>query len=386
MKRFSTLFLILCVFCFVLTGCNFPKLRNKDVPTEVPTAEVPAAVPETEEELMIQNSENSESTDDSLMIQNNSGTSGSSTNEELPMIQNNSENNGSTTPSEDLMITNPNQSSVSFPKTASLSFRAPSTMGTNAQIQRPDSNSNDDNLVIVNDHTVTYPENQPVIQKSTPSGQLTPLSYIPANRLPNGSAIQFDPGATSAVISGYIQPGETISYNLYAFANQNFLMLLSSDSGTSVLSMSDVYGNVFLDASQRQTSYTMYLPRTCTYYVNIHSQGYAENFTLQVFIPARVTIPPKQVSTSMSGTLSPYSVVSYTAYIYAGQTARIDDYSGPQPTSFLRVSGLQTGQVYMDYTAYSPSWYSVVPTTQDYLIEVISMDQPSYYKLTVDVR
>ena len=88
----------------------------------------------------------------------------------------------------------------------------------------------------------------------------------------------------------------------------------------------------------------------------------------------------------MKGTVSPYSVVSYTAYMYAGQTARIDDYSGARPTSFLRVSGLQTGVIYMDYTAYSPSWYSVVPVTQDYLIEVISIDQPSNYQLTVDVR
>ena len=177
-----------------------------------------------------------------------------------------------------------------------------------------------------------------------------------------------------------------MSYNFYAFANQNFLVLLSSDSGTSVLSVSDVYGNVFLDSTQRMNSYSMYLPRTATYYVNIHSQGYAENFTIQIFIPARVTIPAGSTATSMSGTLAPYSVVSYTAYMFAGQTARIDDYSGPQPNSFLRISGLQTGLVYMDYTAYSPSWYAVVPATQDYLIEVISMDQPSNYRLTVDVR
>ena len=240
--------------------------------------------------------------------------------------------------------------------------------------------------MIQNEHTVTYPEQQSVIQKSVPSGNLQPLAYIPPTQMYSGQSIVFSPGATSAVISGYVPAGGYVSYNLYAFANQNFLVLLSSDSGTSVLSVSDVYGNVYLDAGQRQTSYSMYLPRTATYYVNIYSTGYSENFTLQVFIPARVTIPAGKTAAVMSGTLSPNSVVSYTAYMYAGQTARIDDYSGAQPTSFLRVSGLQSGVIYMDYTAYSPSWYSVVPATQDYLIEVISMDQTSNYRLTVDVR
>ena len=286
----------------------------------------------------------------------------------------------------DEMLINRDHSSVFYPKTASLSFRPTTTItGGNAQIVKPTSSADSD-LVIKNDHNITYPETQPLIQKSVPSGQLQPLNYIPPSQLSNGQSIAFAPGATSAVISGYVPAGGIVSYNFYAFANQNFLALLTSDSGTSVLGVSDVYGNVFLDANQRQNSYNMYLPRTATYYVNIYSTGYSENFTLQIFIPARVTIPTGQTSTSMSGTLAPYSVVSYTAYMYAGQTARIDDYSGPQPNSFLRVSGLQTGMVYMDYTAYSPSWYSVVPVTQDYLIEVISIDQTSNYRLTVDVR
>lgn len=371
----NTVIIIFCMFvlCFGLIGCNIPKIGEKQAPTETPAPVID--VPNTEtEELLIQNNGALES-DDGMMLQNNNGNT-------LPSVPENNDD-------EELpMITNPGRSAIEYPKTASLTFQSPSSLtGTNAQITRPTAVKNeDDGLVIVNDHTVKYPETQSIIQKSVPSGQLSPLGYIPPQSLANGQSIAFAPGATSAIISGYVPAGGYLSYNFYAFANQNFLVLLTSDSGTSVLSISDAYGNVFLDASQRQTSFSMYLPRTVTYYVNVHSQGYAENVTLQIFIPARVTIPQGQTSTVMSGTLAPYSVVSYTAYMYAGQTARIDDYSGSQPNSFLRVSGLQTGLVYMDYTAYSPSWYSVVPATQDYLIEVISMDQPSNYRLTIDVR
>ncbi len=243
-----------------------------------------------------------------------------------------------------------------------------------------------DELTIRNDHTITYSDQPSVITKSVPSGQLQPLGYIPPQSLAAGGDIRFGAGETSALIRGYVYPGQTIKYQLYAFANQNIHLMLTSDSGTSVLRFRDIYGNQYLMENQRQTSYNTYLPRTATYYVEVCSTGYGENFTLQVSIPARVTIPAGRTSAVYSGSIGAYGVVSYTAYMYAGQTARIDDYSGAQPTSFLRVSGLQTGTVYMDYTAYSPSWYAVVPVTQDYLIEVISTDRPTNYRLTVDVR
>lgn len=359
MKKIISIILCLTVLAVCLNGCNFPQLGKKAAPTEVPT-EVPAEAPAVSEEP----AEEAPVTDEKAPEE-----------EEEQLITN---------PSHSSLFNGSMNSGAPMVRTASMETGR-SSLIRNAQIVKPTASSGD-NVTIRNDHTIVYQENPPVIQNSVPTGNLQPLTYIPPTQLGSGQSIQFAPGATSAVISGYVQAGGTVSYNLYAFANQNFLVLLTSDSGTSVLSVSDVYGNVFLDAGRRQTSHNMYLPRTATYYVNIHSMGYSENFTLQVFIPARVTIPMGKTAAVMAGTVSPYSVVSYTAYMYAGQTARIDDYSGARPTSFLRVSGLQTGVTYMDYTSYSPSWYSVVPVTQDYLIEVISMDQSSNYRLTVDVR
>ena len=118
------------------------------------------------------------------------------------------------------------------------------------------------------------------------------------------------------------------------FGQQNFLVLLSSDSGNCVLGISDVYGNTYLNRDQYQTSYNMYLPSTATYYVDVYNYGPSQNFSLQVFIPARVTIPYGATSTVYNGSIGAYGVVSYTAYMYAGQTARIDCYSGSQPTSY----------------------------------------------------
>ena len=372
MKNNLKLFLILLALCLVVSGCHFPKI-NKAEPTAVPAE--PENTEAADEEMLIHNNNTGSGpegagSEEDMLIHNNSGAPAPETAPEAAPQEDNGE-----------MIVRPSSSIPIEMKTAGLHMMSRAGSIGAAQVQ-----GGNQDIIIRNDQNITYQQNQPIIQKSAPSGQLQPLGYIPPQQLGNGQSIMFGMGETSAVVSGYVPAGGVVSYNLYAFANQNFLVLLSSDSGTSVLSITDVYGNVFLDRNQRQTSHNMYLPRTATYYVNVYSTGYAENFTLQVFIPARVTIPVGQTSVAYNGSIGPYGVVGYTAYMYAGQTARIDDYSGPQPTSFLRVSGLQTGVVYMDYTAYSPSWYSVVPATQDYLIEVISINQPSNYRLTVDVR
>ena len=45
---------------------------------------------------------------------------------------------------------------------------------------------------------------------------------------------------------------------------------------------------------------------------------------------------------------------------------------------------MTTGQVYMDYTSYSPSWYVRLPETQDYLVEVVTLDQGTDYRITFE--
>ena len=255
--KLTHVLVLLSMFCLILSAChNIPQTNNRPAPTEVPAAtEAPA---EPEGEMLINNNSGE---DDEMLLRNNSA---SPLPPAEPAPQNNGEDDGG-------MIINRDHSMVSYPKTASLNIR-PSAMGISAQITRPTASAGDSELTIKNDHTITYPETQSVIQKSVPSGQLTPLSYIPPSQLANGQSISFAPGATSAVVSGYVPAGGSVSYNLYAFANQNFLVLLTSDSGTSVLSITDAYGNVFLDANQRQNSYSMYLPDRKSTRLNLQSR------------------------------------------------------------------------------------------------------------------
>lgn len=269
---------------------------------------------------------------------------------------------------------------------------------TAVEIVRPDASSSDTETMIqaptalptvqtqaqASAPVLSYSTNQ-TVQKAVEYGSLAPLPIQPYS-LSSGQTIQFALGATSAVVSGTVPANGVVTYNLYAMAKQNFVAVLSSSTGTAVLGITDDRGEVYLDSSQNSTYYNMYLPRTATYYVDIFGMNAGTDFTLQIFIPARVTIPMGETSTYMDGVVAAYRVVSYTAYMYAGQTAKIDVYSGATPTAFLRITGMGTGAVYLDYTSYMPSWYAIVPATQDYMIEVITLNQSANYRLTVNVQ
>ena len=141
-------------------------------------------------------------------------------------------------------------------------------------------------------------------QTAVGMGDLQPLEIQP--NYMQGGAIQFALGATSAVVNGYVQQNASISYTIYAMQGQNFILLLSSDSGIASLSVSDVYGNSYAQAYEGRTYFNMVLPRTATYNVNVNAVGAASNYSLQVFIPAKVQIPLGQRSVSYNGTVSPY--------------------------------------------------------------------------------
>lgn len=223
----------------------------------------------------------------------------------------------------------------------------------------------------------------PVQQSQNPWVQPIPIQSRPQL---NGGSIQFRPGETSAVISGRVPANGRIRYDLYAMANQNFIVMLGSAAGTAGLGISDISGNIYLPATTGIAFWNMVLPKTGTYIIDIVGQGQETDFTFQVIIPAKVIIPVNSYSTSYSGTVSSYGVVSYSAFAYEGQMMNIRLNSGSTPNAFLRISGMGTGMIYLDNNSYQTGWYVSLPATQDYLIEVVTKDSPASYQLTVDIR
>ncbi len=202
----------------------------------------------------------------------------------------------------------------------------------------------------------------------------------------DGQSIRFGTGQTSALISGSVQPNGRARYDFYAAAGQHFLVMLQSATGSAVLSVSDNLGNSYLPYSAGYTYWSMVLPQTRSYYVDVIGQGQATDFLLQVVIPARITIPQNTYSASYRGNVLANGVVSYVAYAASGQRMSVNLSSGATPQAFLRISGMSSGEVYLDHTTKWTNWWSYLPATQDYLIEVVGTANPANYQLNVEIR
>lgn len=223
----------------------------------------------------------------------------------------------------------------------------------------------------------------PVQQKFNP--WIQPMLIQP-NYQQNGGTIQFNPGTTSAVISGFVPANGSIRYNLYAMANQNFIVMLRSTNNTAVLGISDNIGISYLSAVNQYTYWNMVLPKTGTYYIDVVGLDQGTDYAFQVIIPARIVFPVNAYWQSYSGSIGSYSVVSYSVYAAAGKTMSVNLNSGATPQAFLRISGIGTGMIYLDHNAYQTGISLSLPATQDYLIEVVSQANPAAYTLTVDIR
>ncbi len=223
----------------------------------------------------------------------------------------------------------------------------------------------------------------PVQQNLNPWIQPMPIQ---PNFQQSGGVIQFNPGTTSAIISGFVPANGSIRYNLYAMANQNFIVMIRSSKNSAVLGISDNIGLSYLSATNKYTYWNMVLPKTGTYNIDVVGLDQGTDFAFQVIIPARIVFPANTYWQSYSGSIGSNSVVSYSVYAAAGKMMSVNLNSGATPQAFLRISGIGTGTVYLDQTAYQTGVSMSLPATQDYLIEVISQMNPAAYSLTVDIR
>jgi hypothetical protein len=226
-----------------------------------------------------------------------------------------------------------------------------------------------------------------------PSLQNTPTVITPAVTvaLPTATAIApmrvvFTKGATAAVEQGTIQPGQRVDYILGAEASQPMILLLGSTNQDATLAVSEANGNVLLDASKKYDAWQFSLPTTEDYAIHVIGGRAAENFTLTIKIASRINFASGAVTAGVSGSTVSGYVVSYAIYCKSGQTMTLA-LSAPVNSAHLDVFGLAYGQLLLKESANAASWVGSLPSTQDYVIEVIpNAGQVLSYSLTVTVR
>jgi hypothetical protein len=198
--------------------------------------------------------------------------------------------------------------------------------------------------------------------------------------------IVFATGTTAAVEKGSVQAGQVVTYTLDAGQNQPMMLILNSANGDVFLGVTGPDGGKLLDpAVYKWSSWQWVLPKTGVYSIQVIGGAVSETYTLTAKVAELVQFGSGTISASKSGTTVNGYIVSYAFSCQAGQTMTAS-LNVPASTAYLDIFGIASGPI-LNATSLAPSWTGTLPSTQEYVVEVIpSGGQVVNYTLTVTVH
>jgi len=208
----------------------------------------------------------------------------------------------------------------------------------------------------------------------------------PTAILPGATRINFAPGATYGIAQGTIPAGGTMNYVLKAQAGQPMLASVGSPNNDVTMTIIAQNGVTLLPASQKWSNWQGTLPDTQDYYFQIIGGSETQNFTLWVSIPSRIQFSPGAVSATVSGATVNGYIASYVVSAQGGQTMDIQLYPDPNAAA-LTVWGFSDGQPYMRAQMGSTTFNMQLPSTQDYIIDVVPQGgQEVEFTMSVEIK
>jgi hypothetical protein len=198
--------------------------------------------------------------------------------------------------------------------------------------------------------------------------------------------ISFLPDATTAIVTQSLHPAEVLSFVFHADLGQPLLVQLDAEGQDLALSIRSSGGTMLLSAEAKQLAWRGTLPQTEDYYVDVHGGKGNENLTLTVQLARRIKFKEGAASALVPGETVGGSVMVYTVLGIKGKTMDIG-LSGVANKAALSVDGYVDGQSYLRAEEGKVSFSMEVPSTQDYIVEVVpEASQVLSYTLGVIVQ
>ncbi len=225
---------------------------------------------------------------------------------------------------------------------------------------------------------------------STQTAQAMPPTLLPPPPLPPPSdymiRISFPSGATSASMSGNLKKSSRVDYVLKALKGQTMIAYVSSPGNNVYLGVTGLSDGVpMLRTVAASTQFTGILPLTQDYRLTIESPYQKSTFSMEIIIPVRIKFPPGAISATEQGRVIGGSLNHYLLKAMAGQTMTVAIFS-PHNDVFLTIYGMQDGNPLVRSVAGATTWSGVLPGTQDYMIEAVSVGGTTAYTLQVTVN
>ena len=200
--------------------------------------------------------------------------------------------------------------------------------------------------------------------------------------------IQFAPGATSATLSDSVAQGSIDRYVLRALAEQTAEVVITSPGADVVLDLVGADGTLLQHHTAGRKQWAGRFPSTQDYFLSVVSVGQATSYDLTVRIepldstPHRVQFAPGSTWATLSGDLLRNGSKIYVLRALGGQTMDVGVMS-PGNNVGLSIWGAD-GQFLKWHGDGIPGWRGQLPATQDYYLEVVTVE-PSSYALTVEI-
>lgn len=212
------------------------------------------------------------------------------------------------------------------------------------------------------------------------------FTLTPLPTLPPATHVQFQTGATLAIITGQIQPGQTLNYMVQAAKGQPLIALLDSPNHDTKLSIVGADGTALLSAASGLSNWEGLLPATQDYYIQVTGGAATQNFSLNVTIVARVQFGAGETRVVVKGSTVGGYAVSYVAYAAKGQKMDVI-LNVPGDKAALTVWGFEDGIPYARAQTGTKDVSLDLPATQDYIIEVVPQaGQVVEYSMTIRIK
>ena len=197
--------------------------------------------------------------------------------------------------------------------------------------------------------------------------------------------VNFAGGATGANLTGSVGGAQTVEYVLGAAQGQTLSLNVEANPATIFLSVYGADGTGYLQGIQYLTSFTMQLPKTQDYVVQlINTNSTATPYTLQVQIPSRVQFARGAISARIPGYVLYGNVNEYVLGARGGQTMTVS-VNAVSGTVGLTIVGADGSPIKRYQNGPVDSWSGVLPATQDYYLEIFGLGNSTSYTLDITI-
>lgn len=233
-------------------------------------------------------------------------------------------------------------------------------------------------VVPTNNQVINY--NLTVSCTGTPGNNYVPYSPT-GNNPPSGGQLYFLPDETMSVVQGHITPGQVVTYTVSVKQYEALILIVGSPNGDAVLGVIDPSGNQMLDPVDQRTYWQWTAPMTGLYTIQVAGGITSETFTLTTKVAPVLTYPADGQSTYQYRTTVRGLVKSYAFRLSTGVVMTLS-LNVPSSVAWLDVFGVQTGSI-LNSSARATTWTGTMPSTQEYVVEVVPGGTMSAYTLTI---